>query len=245
MKLPFALPSVIGHRGMAGLAPENTLPAFACAADNDLRFVELDAKLCASGEVVVLHDNTLQRTSNGHGRAASWRLPELQQLDFGAWFDVRFQGTRISTLTEVLSFCATRGLGVNIELKPNPDQYAVTAHAVANVIRAQRFDQQLPLLLSSFSLQSLRAIKKYAAHLPRALLLERQFDVMRALTLLRELDAVSCNVDAQLLQPKKIHVIKNAGYAVMAWTVNDAAEAKRLQNDGVDGFFSDYPLMLT
>lgn len=244
MKPPFALPPVIGHRGVAALAPENTLASFNAAADHGLKFVELDAKLCASGEVIVLHDNTITRTSNGHGRAGDMSLTQLRQYDFGSWFDPRFHHTRISTLDEILACCATRGLGVNIELKPNPDQYAATARAVAQLIAARDYANQLPLLLSSFSLQALRAIKKYAAHLPRALLVERRFDVSRALSLLRELDAVSCNVDAQLLEPKKISAIKNAGYAMMAWTVNDVAAAQRLQQLGVDSFFSDYPLPL-
>lgn len=244
MKLSFPLPSVVGHRGVAALAPENTLASFSAAADHGLRFVELDAKLCGSGELIVLHDNSIERTSNGHGRASEMSLAQLRQYDFGCWFDQRFHHTGISTLNEVLVFCAQRGVGVNIELKPNPDQYAATARAVAKLIADHRYAEQLPLLLSSFSLQSLRAIKKYAPQLPRALLLERRFDVSRALSLLRELDAVSCNVDALLLDAKNIAAIKNAGYAMMAWTVNDVAEAQRLQQLGVDSFFSDYPLPL-
>ncbi len=244
MKPSFALPDVIGHRGLAALAPENTLPSFKAAADHGLRFVELDAKLCHSGEVIVLHDNRIDRTSNGHGRAADMTLTQLRHHDFGAWFAPSFTGTRISLLTEVLDFCAQRDMGVNIELKPNPEQYAKTAQAVADVIAKGRFAERLPLLLSSFSLQSLRAIKKYAAHLPRGLLLERQFDTSRALALLAELEAISCNVDALLMTADKIATIKSAGFAVMAWTVNDVGDARRLRAWGVDSFFSDYPISL-
>lgn len=244
MKAPFTLPTIIGHRGVAALAPENTLPSFTLAAEHGLSFIELDAKLCASGEVVVLHDNTIQRTSNGHGRAGDMTLAQLRVYDFGAWFDQRFRGTRISTLADVLDQCVKLNIGVNVELKPNPDQYAATAKAVAELIARHHYHDKLPLLLSSFSLQCLRAIKKVAPHLARAVLLERRFDTMKALALLNELDAVSCNVDALLLDTKKIQTIKNAGFALMAWTVNDVTEAKRLKREGVDSFFSDYPLLL-
>ena len=152
MTLPFAMPRVIGHRGLGGLAPENTLPAFVAAQACGLRWVELDAKLCSSGEVIVLHDNSVQRTSNGHGRAAQMSWNQLQQLDAGAWFDRSFHGTRIPLLREVLDYCCAHDMGINIELKPNPDQYSATANAVIGVLREGNYPAKLPLLLSSFSL---------------------------------------------------------------------------------------------
>lgn len=235
---------VIGHRGLAAVAPENTLAAFAAARDAGLRWVELDAKLCASGELIVLHDNTVDRTSNGQGRAAQLSYRQLQQLDAGSWFDQRFAGERIPLLVDVLQFCAEHGIGINIELKPNPTDYVATARAVATLVQAGDWLNRLPLLVSSFSRQSLRAIQRYLPALPRGLLLERHWPLDQLLAELTALDAISCHYDARLVNADWIAAIRASGRDVLVWTVNNQAQAEALWQAGVSAVFSDWPLLV-
>lgn len=233
---------VIGHRGLAGLAPENTLSAFRAAHAAGLRWVELDAKLCGSGELVVLHDNTLERTSNGQGRAVQQSFAALQQLDAGSWFDRRFAGERIPLLSEVLQFCADHDLGINIELKPNPTDYVTTARVLAELLQAGRWLDRLPLLASSFSRQSLRAIQRYLPALPRGFLLERRWPDAAILAELDALQAISFHYDDALVSDALIDTVRDSGREVLIWTVNEPARATALWQRGVSAVFSDYPL---
>ena len=234
---------VIGHRGLAGYAPENTMAAFRAAATAGLRWVELDAKLCASGELLVLHDNKVDRTSNGHGRAEQMSWAALQQLDVGHWFDARFAGERIPLLSQVLAFCAERGIGVNIELKPNPSDYVATARVLAELLRSGDWLERLPLLVSSFSRQSLRAIQRYLPALPRGFLLERRWPTAAILAELEALQAVSFHYDDNLIDDALIAAVRASGRDVLVWTVNDADRARQLWQQGVSAVFSDLPLL--
>ena len=235
---------VIGHRGLAGVAPENTMAAFAAAHQAGLRWVELDAKLCAGGELIVLHDNTVNRTSNGHGRAQQLSYAALRKLDAGSWFAAPFAGERIPLLSDVLTYCASHGMGVNIELKPNPNDYIATARAVANVLREGGWLARLPLLVSSFSLQSLRAIQQYLPELPRGFLLERPWPIPRILAELAALDAVGFHYAEALISADIIDAVRATGREVLIWTVNDRARAQALWQAGVCALFSDQPLPL-
>ncbi|NQD37051.1 glycerophosphodiester phosphodiesterase [Permianibacter sp. IMCC34836] len=234
---------VIGHRGLAAAAPENTMAAFVAAQQAGLRWVELDAKLCASGELIVLHDNSVDRTSNGRGRAHAMSYQQLRKLDAGSWFSPRFAGERIPLLQDVLQFCADHGIGINIELKPNPVDYVATARAVADLLRAGDWSARLPLLISSFSLQSLRAFQRYLPELPRGLLLERRWPLPRILAELDALAAVSFHYDDSLITPEQIAAVRASGRDVLIWTVNDPARAKALWQLGVTAVFSDQPLV--
>ncbi len=235
---------LIGHRGLAGLAPENTLASFAAAREAGLHWVELDLKLCASGELVVLHDNRVDRTSNGHGRAQQMSRQALQQLDAGGWFAPAFAGERIPLLVDVLAFCADAGLAINLEIKPNPREYEATARVLATLLREGRWLDRLPLLVSSFSRQSLRAIQRHLPELPRGFLLERQWSVEAILAELDALDAVSFNYDNRLITAELVTAVKATGRDVLIWTVNDVARAEQLFQWGVAAVFSDLALPL-
>lgn len=238
------LPKLIGHRGLAGIAPENTMPAFEAAARHGLRFVELDAKLCASGELIVLHDNDVKRTSNGRGRTQAMSWAQLQKLDAGSWFDPAFRGTRIPRLIEVLDFCRAKDLGVNIELKPNRGDYAQTARAVATLLKQEKLVGQLPLLISSFSIQSLRAARDCMPELPRGLLMERRTTLRHILERTQELGTCTFNYDRKLISAERVQQLNARGIPTLLWTVNDINEAKKLFAMGVTSIFSDFPLKL-
>lgn len=233
---------VIGHRGLAGRAPENTLAAFDAAKDAGIRWVELDAKLCASGELVVFHDNTVERTSNGHGRVQQLPWSHLRGLDAGRWFAPAFAGARIPLLRDVLAFCAEHGMAVNIELKPNPVDYVATARAVAELLQRERWLDRLPLLASSFSRQSLAAIQRYLPALPRGFLLERRRSITDILTALANFDAITFHYDDALIDQAVIDAVRASDRDVLVWTVNTQARAEQLWRDGVCAVFSDLPL---
>jgi len=235
---------LIGHRGLAGVAPENTLASFTAARDAGLHWVELDLKLCASGELIVLHDNLVDRTSNGHGRAQQMPLRTLRKLDAGSWFAPAFASERIPLLVDVLSFCADAGLAINLEIKPNPREYEATARALARLLADGGWLDRLPLLASSFSRQSLRAIQGYLPELPRGFLLERQWSTAAILAELDVLDAVSFNYDNKLITPELVTAVKQTGRDVLIWTVNDVARAEQLFQWGVAAVFSDLALPL-
>lgn len=236
------LPPVIGHRGLAGRAPENTLAAFAAARHHGLGWVELDTMLCASGELVVIHDSTVDRTSNGHGRVDALSLTQLRGLDVGSWFDRRFAGERIPLLAEVLDYCAGAGLGINIEIKPNRGQYRSTVVALAKLLHAGRWPERLPLLLSSFSLQSMRAAQALLPALPRGWLLEKPFVSSVELPRLQTLGCWSFHYDQARLNADIIAQVRHQDRQVLAWTVNDPARAAELLGMGVCSVFSDQPL---
>lgn len=240
----FTLPRLIGHRGLAGIAPENTMPAFEAAHRHGVAFVELDAKLCASGELVVIHDNDVRRTTNGQGRVLNLTYSQLTSLDAGAWFKPEFKNTRIPLLTEVLDFLVSKNMGVNIELKPNRGDYVQTARAVAQLLQNESYAQKIPMIVSSFSLQSLRAARQLMPTVFRGLLLERQKSLPEILRLIQETDANSFNYDDALIDEPLVQALKKRRIPTMIWTVNSAVRANALFAMGVSTVFSDLPLDL-
>ena len=124
------LPRVIAHRGLSARAPENTLAAFRAAAGAGVPWVECDVQLTADGHAVLLHDETLDRTTDGTGRLADTPLAGLRGLDAGGWFDAAFAGESIPALSEALDLLAALGLGVNLEIKSGPGRGPEAARAV-------------------------------------------------------------------------------------------------------------------
>src|ERR1700753_2582940 len=122
-----ALPRVIGHRGAAEAGPENTLESFAEAKRQGAAWVEYDAKLTADNAVILLHDDTVDRTTNGTGPAAQKSLADVKRLDAGAWRGANWANARIPTLAETMSELDRLGLGSNIEIKPCPGRERETA----------------------------------------------------------------------------------------------------------------------
>src|SRR5690349_12065171 len=112
------LPEVVGHRGAAAAAPENTLESLRLAAEHGARMVEFDAKLTSDGVVILMHDDTLDRTTSGHGRVAATSWADIRSLDAGAWFESRWRGSRVPCLEEAIGVLDECALAANIEIKP-------------------------------------------------------------------------------------------------------------------------------
>lgn len=164
-------PRVLAHRGGGALAPENTLAGLRAAAAHGFRGVEFDAKLTRDGVAVLMHDETLDRTTNARGPVAQANWTALERLDAGSWCDRRFAGEPIPTLTAALRLCADLGLWPNVEIKACPGREAETGDAVAREVVHRWAGGTFPLL-SSFSPLALEAARAGAPQLLRGLLVD-------------------------------------------------------------------------
>jgi len=234
-----ALPRVIGHRGACGLAPENTVASFRKAAELGVRWVEFDVHLSADGVPVVIHDDTINRTTSGRGAVASMTLAKLQALDAGAWFEARFRGERVPTLEAVMALLGKLGLGAVVEIKPSPGTEAATAEAAVRLLLNRWPDHLPPPMVSSFELSALERAHEVAPGIARALLVGRVRDGWQ-----RDVDRLGCSAlhaDQARLTAATVADVTRAGLPLFAYTVNDPARAAELFQWGVAAVFSDRP----
>ena len=239
---PALLPPVVGHRGAAAGAPENTLESLRLAADQGARMVEFDVKLTADGAAILMHDETLERTTNGRGPVAETPLAEIRALDAGTWFGPGWHGVRVPTLEEAIETLDEQRLAANIEIKPCPGREAETAAVVAGILRRQwPRGRQWPLL-SSFARESLATARDAAPEIPRGLLLwGKPADWSIAA---RSLGCASVHCAVEDLTPEWAAEIGRLGCGLAVYTVNDPAVASRLRGWGVESVITDDPKAL-
>ncbi len=230
--------SLIAHRGAGKVAPENTLAAMRVGAQNGFTMMEYDVKLSRDGVPILLHDDTMDRTSNAKGLAADYTLAELSAWDFGAWHSSAYAGEPVATLSAIAAFTLANQIHSNIEIKPTTGQEAETGAAVA--LAAQRLwaRASLPPLLSSFSEEALAAAQRVAPTLPRALLIEEQVPADWPQRLER-LGCCGLNLNDRYTDQALVRAIRQAGYTVAVWTVNDAERVRELLDWGCNAVFTD------
>ncbi len=235
---------IIGHRGACAFAPENTLASFRYAAEHGLNWVEFDTLRLDSGEWVVIHDSTLERTTNGKGLVVDKSLKYLQSLDAGAWFDPIFQNERILLLTEALDYLSTLGLQANIEIKTMKGDPALLIQSFLTCIESHWPIPIIPPLVSSFDLNLLIALR----HLQKSPTYPLGYIVHefqeRALELAIHYGFQTLNCDYRYLQADMILKAKAHRIAILAYTVNDRLIGQRLLTEGVSAIFSNYPDLL-
>ncbi len=230
-------PFWIAHRGAGRLAPENTLAAFRLGASHGYRAFECDVKLSADGVPFLMHDATLQRTTGAAGVAGDRPWHELSRLDAGSWHSRAYAGEPLPTLDAIAAYVQRNGFALNIEIKPTPGDEHRTGEAVARFAAAQWPSGATPPLLSSFKPQALAAAQQAAPQVPRALLLDAWRDGW-----LQEAQALACVAIVTaypMLDAAVIAQIHQAGMRVLAYTVNDEAEACRLLAAKIDGLITD------
>lgn len=236
---PPPLSPVIGHRGAKGHAPENTMAGIRKGVELGARWVEFDVKLSADNELVLMHDDTVNRTSDGKGAVAGMALAELRRLDAGRWFSVDFTGEQIPTLAEAMEYLMAKGIGANVEIKACPGREAETGAAAARVLAARWFGGPAPILISSFSPVSLAAARQAAPQVPRGLLtLKFPNDWV---TQMRELGCATFHVLDRRLTESRVRAVREAGYRVLAYTVNDPKRSRDLLSWGLESVITDYP----
>lgn len=230
---------MIGHRGAAARAPENTLAGLRRAGALGCRWVEFDVRLTGDGELVLLHDERLERTTSGRGRARALPLAAIRRHDAGGWFAPAFAGERVPTLPEAIAVLAELGLGANVEIKAARGRGAATGAAAADLL-SRRWPGELPApLISSFLPEALMAARDHAPAIARGLLVGAVPRDWRSRA--DRLGCATINADHRRLRPAIVAEIRNSGYSVLAYTVNDAARTRALFAWGVASVFSDVP----
>lgn len=229
-------PHIVAHRGGGKLAPENTLAAIDTGHRYGHTMIEFDAKLSGDGQIFLLHDDSLERTTNGQGIAGQQDWQALSRLDAGSWFSPEFLAEPLATLDQVAERCREYQMMANIEIKPTTGEEVTTGKEVA--LAAQRLWQgQVAPLLSSFSVEALSAAQEAAPELPRGLLLDSWRDDWQALT--TRLGCVAIHLNHLLLDAERIHQLKSAGLHIMVYTVNQPERARVLLDLGVDMICTD------
>lgn len=236
------IPPVIAHRGASAKAPENTLAAFKKAAELGAKWVEFDVMLAACGEVVVIHDETLDRTTNGKGRVIDFPYQYLKTLDAGSWFDPTFSAEKIPTLAEVIYLLHELGLAANIEIKPFSGKEELTVKNVLHVIDRCWKKNMSPPLISSFSRIALQYARYYSPSVFLGYLMDRWEDDWKDSC--DHLQCAAVDVNEKILNPGRVNEIKATGRFLLSYTVDDPARAKDLFAIGVDAVFSNYPDIL-
>ncbi len=236
----FVAPRLIGHRGAAALAPENTLASIRAAAESGVSWIEVDAKLARDRVPVLMHDATLERTTTAQGPVADLTAAELGRLDAGSRFDPRFAGEPVPTLVQCLAECRALGLGLDLEIKPDKGSEAATAAAVLAVLDKAGWTADDPILITSFAIQSLRVVRDYAPTFQRGLLIWKFPEGWQDAA--RDLGAVAVISDHKSLQTADdVARIADGGWIPMTYTVNDRARAAELYAWGIDGIVTDDP----
>ena len=234
---PWPYPRWIAHRGAGKLAPENTLAAFRVGASHGYRAFECDVKLSADGVPFLLHDATLQRTTSGHGPAAALTWDELSRLDAGAWHGRGYAGEPVPSFASIARYCLRNDFFLDVEIKPSPGRELETGRVVAATAATLWSSAGVPPLLTSFQPAALQGARESAPQLPRALLL----DALRPgwLDEAKALGCVAVVTNYALLDAAVLAAVHGAGMRGLVYTVNDPAEARRLDALGIDGIVTD------
>jgi glycerophosphoryl diester phosphodiesterase len=240
---PGSQPLVIAHRGASAYAPENTLAAFQLAAEQGADAIELDVDLTRDGHVVVMHDATIERTTNGHGRVHDLALDEIRQADAGVWKGVAFKGERVPLLQEVFEAVGQQLL-INVEIK---DMSLLGNGLEARVIALiEQHDLIERVLISSFNPFALRRVKRINPHLACGLICAPDLPIF-----LREAWLAPVIPQRNARHPHHSQVNRRAvdrlhtqGLAVNVWTVNQAGVARAMIHAGVDGIIGDDPILI-
>lgn len=235
----FRLPRVVGHRGAAASAPENTLAGLRRAHRLGVAWVEFDVKLTADGVPILMHDALLDRTTDGKGPVAETSFSAIRALDAGAWFGPEFAGERVPGFHEAIDLLLSHGMAANVEIKPCPGREQETGAAVARVLADRWPADRPPLLLSSFSEEALEAARTAVPALPRGLLVRQTPEDWRAR--LDRLDCVTFHCSQHELDAATVAAVRGAGFPMLVYTVNEAERAGELFGWGVDCLCSDRP----
>lgn len=237
----------LGHRGAREVAPENTLAAFRAALDAGADGIECDVMLSRDRQVVVIHDATLDRTTNGHGRVADHTLTELRQLDAGSWFNPRFAGEKIPTLAETLAWVKASGAVINIEVKrltEGPSSDGIEP-AVLDVVRASGVNPD-KILFSSFNPFTVMRLRQMAPDFARGLLFAPDLPLVLRRAWLAFLGRPhALHPHYRQVTPDFVRRTHARGRRIAVWTVNDEPLMHQLISLGVEVIITDRPDRLT
>ncbi|MFE3577390.1 glycerophosphodiester phosphodiesterase [Lysinibacillus sp. NPDC059133] len=228
---------IFAHRGVSAYYPENTMAAFAAASKLPITGIELDVHLTADRELVVIHDETIDRTSNGSGYVKDYTLQELRAFDFGSWFSAKFEDESIPTLGDILELFAGTNHRINIELKTDVFPYDGIEALVIREVAAYQMTERV--IISSFNHESIQIISQRAPYIEKAALFAEILVDFTGYT--AQIPANAIHVSLPTAFRKSVQEALNEGATVRVYTVNDVEYAKQLQRLGVQGLFTDDP----
>jgi glycerophosphoryl diester phosphodiesterase len=226
---------LIAHRGASGYAPENTMAAFRKAVAMGLSFIETDLQLSRDARFVAIHDDTVNRTTNGQGAVHDLSLAELRRLDAGSWFGNSFSGERIPTLEEILEFAKRHDVVFYLEIKPGGSWGG--EHALIGALRES--GEIARVVVISFDAVIVAAVRKTEPTLMTGLLFDGQIEKPIEKTL--EIGARQLVMRGDLVTPAMVAEAKRNDLQVICWTVNHPVHMRMLASAGVAGIMSDYP----
>jgi glycerophosphoryl diester phosphodiesterase len=227
---------VFGHRGARAYAPMNTLPSFELAAKQGAHGVELDVHLSRDGYPIVLHDFTVDATTDGRGKAREMPLAQLKALDAGRKFGDEFTSVRIPTLDEVFEAIGKK-LYVNVEIKSESLDTDGIEKVVADRINRYRMNERV--IVSSFNPHTLQRFRAIMPNVPIGYLYSADYSFDSHL--MNDLPHEARHPEDALVNPSFMAWAKRSGYRVNTWTVNDPARARELRDMGVDAIITDKP----
>lgn len=234
-------PIIFAHRGASAQAPENTLAAFELACSQGADAIELDAKLSADGEVVVIHDLTVDRTTDGQGRVSDLTLADLRALDAGSFFSEKHRGEKIPTLDEVFETAGER-LFINVQFTNHATPHDQLVEKVCPLVKKHGLEERL--IFSSFLASNLRKAAKLLPDVPRGLLSMRGWLGTWARSFgfsFGNYAALHPNLaDVNKREVSRVHRLRRR---IHVWTVNKPEEILVLKEWDVDGIFTDDPQM--
>lgn len=228
---------VIGHRGAAGSAPENTLISFAKALEYGVDGLEFDVQLSRDGEVVICHDERVDRTSNGMGWIKDYTLQELKRLDFGSWFAELPVYQTIPTLRELLELFATLGLELNVEIKSGLIQYPGIGEKVVSLLA--EYGQLEKSIISSFDHQLLLALTKHYPQVKTGILYD--CSPIEPWRYAKFLNARYLHPAWYFVTPELVTSSAVLGIGINTWTINSALAAHKVGLAGVASIITDFP----
>jgi glycerophosphoryl diester phosphodiesterase len=228
-------PWIIAHRGASGFTPENTIAAFELAVQLGAGFIETDLHLTRDARFVAIHDDTLERTSNGRGPVRDHTLAELRALDVGLWYDRQFAGQQIPTLEEILAFARKHDVVFYLEIKEG-SAWGMD-HALVGAL--QSAENAARTVVISFDAPTLAPLPKIDPGVMMGLLVDKaQPDLVKTAT---DLGARQLCPRANLITREMVDRAHAADLQVVTWTVNDPAQMRSLIQTGVDGIMTDRP----
>lgn len=233
--------TIIAHRGLSAVAPENTLIAVGSCAENGVSWFETDVDIIGDGTPVVIHDSLLDRTTNHTGSIYDLSVEDLKDIDAGAWFGREYRGQKLPTLAQLVELMNQKKLNGNIELKPT-ELGAKKALQLIDAVIAEldNLDSDREVIISSFDLLALTEFKRRAPPYRVAALMTPEMLASNWRTMLELIGAEVIHPEHTALTPQLVQSIKDAGFQINTWTVNSRARANELFNWGVDGVITDF-----
>ena len=231
-------PMIIAHRGASAYAPENTMAAFKKALLLGAEWVEFDVRLTQDEELVILHDETLDRTTDGTGRVEEHTWDEIRQFDAGSWFSDHFVGEKVPHFSEVLAFLKSHHLCANVEMKSSEGACRSIARETVSLLNQSGIHQNT-ILLSSFEFDSLQYTREESKDIAIGMLFEELPEDWYSKAEL--IKPVSIHLNEEYVTSEVVSEICSKGFQVFVYTVNDAKRAHQLLTMGVSSLFSNYP----